>query len=48
MANAIFGHLGVHLNLQSRSGHADTLPAIIELADGQRALDLAAVDHPYF
>ncbi len=48
MANAIFGHLRVHLNLQSRSGHADTLPAIIELADGQRAVDLAAVDHPYF
>jgi len=48
MANAVFGHLRVHLNLQSRSGHDDTLPATVELADRQRAVDLATVDHPFF
>lgn len=48
LANAIFGHLRVHLNLQSRSGHGDTLPATIELADGQRAVDIATADHPFF
>jgi hypothetical protein len=48
MANAIFGHLRAHLGLQSRSGHPDTLPALVELADGQRAIELAAGDHPYF
>ena len=37
MANAIFSHLRVHIGLQSRSGHPATLPATIELADGQRA-----------
>ena len=41
MANAIFGHLRVHIDLQSRSGHPTTLPATIELADGQRAVELA-------
>jgi hypothetical protein len=48
MANAIFGHLRVHINLQSRSGHHATLPATIELADGERAVELAIDDHPYF
>src|ERR1700682_5463668 len=48
MANAVFGHLRVHLNLQSRSGHDDTSPATVELADRQRAVDLATVDHPFF
>ena len=48
MANAIFGHLRVHMGLQSRSGHPDSLPATIELAEGQRAVDLATKDHPYF
>jgi hypothetical protein len=48
MANAIFGHLRVHMDLQSRSGHPATLPATIELADGQRAVELATGDHPYF
>jgi hypothetical protein len=48
MANAIFGHLRAHLGLQSRSGHPSTLPAIVELADGQRAVELATGDHPYF
>ena len=48
MANAIFGHLRVHIDLQSRSGHPDTLSATIELADGQRAVDLATANHPYF
>ena len=48
LANAIFGHLRVHINLQSRSGHADTLPATIELEVGQRAVDLATADHPFF
>jgi hypothetical protein len=48
LANAIFGHLRVQLHLQSRSGHPDSLPATIELADGQRAVDLATGNHPYF
>jgi hypothetical protein len=48
MANAVFGHLRVHQGLQSRSGHPDSLPATIELADGQRAVDLATEDHPFF
>ncbi len=48
MANAIFGHLRVHIDLQSRSGHPETLPATIELADGTRAVDLATENHPYF
>jgi hypothetical protein len=48
MANAIFGHLRVHLNLQSRSGHPESLPAIIALSDGQRAVDFTTKDHPYF
>jgi hypothetical protein len=48
MANAIFGHLRAHLGLQSRSGHPDTLPAVIELAEGQRAVEFATGDHPYF
>jgi hypothetical protein len=48
LANAIFGHLRVHIGLQSRSGHPVTLPATIDLAEGQRAVDLATVDHPYF
>lgn len=48
MANAIFGHLRVHIGLQSRSGHPDALPATIELADGQRAVDLTTEKHPYF
>lgn len=48
LANAIFGHLRVHIDLQSRSGHPDTLPATIELADGQRAVELATGDHPFF
>jgi HNH endonuclease len=48
MANAIFGHLRVHINLPSRSGHPTYLPAVIELADGQRAVDLATENHPFF
>lgn len=48
LANAIFGHLRVHLGLQSRSGHPGSLPAVIELGSGQRAVDLATKDHPYF
>jgi hypothetical protein len=48
LANAIFGHMRVHMGLQSRSGHPETLPATIELAEGQRAVDLATGDHPYF
>jgi hypothetical protein len=48
LANAIFGHLRVHIDLQSRSGHPDTLPATIELPDGQRAIDLATEHHPFF
>jgi len=48
LANAVFGHLRIHMDLQSRSGHPDSLPATIELADGQRAIDLATDDHPFF
>lgn len=48
LANAIFKHLRVHLGLQTRSGHPDTLLATIELADGQRAVEFATNDHPYF
>lgn len=48
MANAVFKHLRVHIGLQSRSGHPVSLPAIIELSEGQRAIDLATKDHPYF
>jgi hypothetical protein len=48
MANAIFGHLRAHMNLQSRSGHPGALPATIQLADGVRAIDLATENHPYF
>ncbi len=48
IANAIFGHLRVHMDLQSRSGHPETLPATIELADGIRAIDLTTASHPYF
>jgi hypothetical protein len=48
MANAIFGHLRVHIDLPSRSGHPDSLPTTIELADGQRAIDLATENHPFF
>jgi hypothetical protein len=46
MANAIFRR--VHMGLQSRSGHPDSLPTVIELAEGQRAVELATGDHPYF
>jgi hypothetical protein len=48
LANAIFRHMRVHMGLQSRSGHPDTLPAVIELGEGQRAVELATGDHPYF
>jgi hypothetical protein len=48
MANAIFGDLRAHIGVQSRSGHPTTLPATIELADGQRVVELATGDHPYF
>ncbi len=48
LANAIFGHLRVHINLQSRSGHPDKLPAVVELAEGERAIDFATPDHPFF
>ena len=48
LANAIFGHLRVHIGLQSRSGHPGKLPALVELADGERAVDLATPDHPFF
>jgi hypothetical protein len=48
MANAIFSHLRVHIGVQSRSGHPSSLPATIELSEGQRAVDLATGDHPFF
>jgi hypothetical protein len=48
LANAIFGDLRVHIGLKSRRGLPDSLPATIEFADGQRAIDLATENHPYF
>jgi hypothetical protein len=48
LANKTFGHMRVHLNLQSRSGHAELLPAVIQLKGGERAIDFATKDHPYF
>lgn len=48
LANKTFGHMRAHLDLQSRRGHAEELPAIIQLKDGERAVDLATKDHPYF
>jgi hypothetical protein len=36
------------LGLQTRSGHPDTLPATIELAHGQRAVEVATKEHAYF
>jgi hypothetical protein len=48
LANAIFGHLRVHIDLQSRSGHPACLPATIELVDRQKAVDLATANHPFF
>lgn len=48
LANRIFGHLRVHLDLQSRSGHPNTLPGIVLAAEGERAIDFATEDHPFF
>lgn len=48
LANAIFKHLRVHIGLPSRSGHPESLRAVVELRDGQRVIDLAPTDHPYF
>jgi hypothetical protein len=48
LANAVFGDLRVHLDLQSRSGHDETLSATVETPEGQRVVDLATPDHPFF
>jgi hypothetical protein len=48
LANATFGHLRVHSGVQSRSGHPELLSATVELADGERVIDLTARDHPFF
>ena len=48
MANAVYGHFRVHLNLQSRSGHAEVLPTTVDFAHGKKVFDLMTRDHPYF
>jgi hypothetical protein len=48
LANAVFGHLRVHLGLKSRSGHPVILPATIGLPEGQKTVDLRPEEHPYF
>jgi hypothetical protein len=48
LANAIYNHLRVHQNLQSRSGHPELLPADFVDAEGMRRLLLKPNDHPFF
>lgn len=48
LAHAVFGHFRPHAGVQSRSGHPETLPAIVELANGQKVVDLMTKDHPFF
>lgn len=46
LANATYKHVRVHSDIQSRSGHPDVLPAIVEI--NRRAFDLSPQQHPYF
>jgi hypothetical protein len=48
LANATYKHFRVHAGVQTRSGHPGLLPAKFELADGERVIDLATPDHPFF
>lgn len=48
MANAVFGHFRVHTGIQSRRGHPNALPLIVEHGDGRRVIDLATENHPFF
>ena len=48
LANAIYKHVRVHSDIQSRSGHPDLLPAIVEINGDERAFELSPQQHPYF
>jgi hypothetical protein len=48
LANATYKHVRVHSAIQSRSGHPDVLPAVVEINGNERAFDLAPSEHPYF
>jgi HNH endonuclease len=48
LANAVFGDLRVHMNIQSRRGHDDTLSAVLETGGKERVIDLAVPNHPFF
>jgi hypothetical protein len=48
LANATYKYLRVHSGVKSRSGHPALLPAHVGLQDGEKVLDLAPKDHPYF
>lgn len=48
LANAIYKHLRVHQDLQSRSGHPKLLPADVVGPDGARQHLLKPNDHPFF
>jgi hypothetical protein len=48
LARAIYHHLRVHTDTQSRSGHPEVLSAEIELKDGRKTLTLPTGEHPFF
>lgn len=48
LANSIYKHVRVHSDIQSRSGHPDLLPAIVEINGDERAFELSPQQHPYF
>lgn len=48
LAHAIFGHFRPHATVQSRSGHPESLAAVVERADGEKIVDLMVKDHPFF
>jgi hypothetical protein len=48
LAHGIFGHFRPHAGVQSRSGRPETLPAVVELLDGEKVVDLMTKDHPFF
>ena len=48
LANAIYGHFRVHVDLQSRSGHPPILSATVQREDRETDIEFAPKDHPYF
>ncbi len=48
LANATYKHVRVHSAIQSRSGHPDVLPAVVDIIGNERAFDLEPEQHPYF